>query len=282
MFSFLLCVVERFSGRENRFSCNGWNFDLDDSDKEDVTTTADRTYGTLDWELFSSGRRRSRIRANASAYEDGLDVLGESGLLSTVSTPRASEWSRYGERRSATRDIGSRNYVEVGKTSMKKTVTKSHRATSMRGRQLQPRMERKLEENNKMKQWLSKIQLDEYREKFKREKITLKEVHTLDEEDLKKLGLPMGARKRFLESVKEIKTKREPPNEYLCPITMTTMKDPVILSDGFTYERCAIEQWLKANQKSPMTNQTLENENLTPNRQLKKLIEDFNAFKIDH
>ena len=31
---------------------------------------------------------------------------------------------------------------------------------------------------------------------------------------------------------------------FICPITGDIMKDPVIGSDGHTYERSAIEQWL--------------------------------------
>lgn len=37
------------------------------------------------------------------------------------------------------------------------------------------------------------------------------------------------------------------PNEYLCPITMEIMVDPVIAMDGHTYERVAIENWLQVN-----------------------------------
>ena len=32
------------------------------------------------------------------------------------------------------------------------------------------------------------------------------------------------------------------PKEFLCPISKTLMKDPVIASDGVTYERKGIEQ----------------------------------------
>ena len=33
---------------------------------------------------------------------------------------------------------------------------------------------------------------------------------------------------------------------FLCPITQEVMDDPVITSDGHTYERVAIEQWCTA------------------------------------
>ncbi|KAL3934022.1 MAG: hypothetical protein SGPRY_000023, partial [Prymnesium sp.] len=37
-----------------------------------------------------------------------------------------------------------------------------------------------------------------------------------------------------------------------CPISNVLMFDPVIAEDGFTYERSAIELWLKTQQKSAM------------------------------
>lgn len=33
------------------------------------------------------------------------------------------------------------------------------------------------------------------------------------------------------------------PHHFLCPITHDIMKDPVKCSDGFTYERRAINEW---------------------------------------
>jgi hypothetical protein len=49
----------------------------------------------------------------------------------------------------------------------------------------------------------------------------------------------------------------EVPNEYLCPITMDIMRDPVIAMDGHTYDRKAISSWLAKSQKSPKTNTLL-------------------------
>ncbi|XP_019647749.1 PREDICTED: WD repeat, SAM and U-box domain-containing protein 1-like isoform X1 [Branchiostoma belcheri] len=64
------------------------------------------------------------------------------------------------------------------------------------------------------------------------------------------------------------------PDEYLCPISREIMVDPVIASDGYTYERKSIESWLhKGKMTSPMTNALLPNMNLTPNRMLKMLIQ---------
>jgi hypothetical protein len=68
---------------------------------------------------------------------------------------------------------------------------------------------------------------------------------------------------------------RERPPEHSCPISMEVMTDPVIAMDGNTYERPAIEQWLRANDTSPLTNETLPNKTLIPNRSLRKIIQDF-------
>mmetsp|Transcript_43782 Transcript_43782/g.78231 ORF Transcript_43782/g.78231 Transcript_43782/m.78231 type:complete len:400 (+) Transcript_43782:148-1347(+) len=59
---------------------------------------------------------------------------------------------------------------------------------------------------------------------------------------------------------------------YLCPITQEVMRDPVIAADGYTYERSAIEAWLRKKQSSPMTNAPLEHLNLIPNHSLRSTI----------
>jgi hypothetical protein len=42
--------------------------------------------------------------------------------------------------------------------------------------------------------------------------------------------------------------------ELVCPITFSLPVDPVIAEDGNVYERSAIEEWLKQQRKSPVTN----------------------------
>ena len=51
------------------------------------------------------------------------------------------------------------------------------------------------------------------------------------------------------------------------------MKDPVICADGHTYERNAIEEWLRSNSRSPKTNQRLFSRDLIPNHALRCTIE---------
>jgi hypothetical protein len=46
----------------------------------------------------------------------------------------------------------------------------------------------------------------------------------------------------------------------------------VVAADGFTYERAAIENWLKTNDHSPMTNEKLAHKNLNPNLVIKAIL----------
>jgi sacsin len=63
---------------------------------------------------------------------------------------------------------------------------------------------------------------------------------------------------------------------FVCPVTQKTMVDPVIATDGHTYERKAIEEWFgKGKRTSPMTGLQLDNINLIPNIALRQVIEKF-------
>jgi len=64
------------------------------------------------------------------------------------------------------------------------------------------------------------------------------------------------------------------PFDYLCPITLEIMVDPVMTSDGDTYERAAIEEWFSlGNTTSPRTRRSLPNQNLISNNTLRRVIE---------
>lgn len=53
------------------------------------------------------------------------------------------------------------------------------------------------------------------------------------------------------------------------------MTDPVIASDGFTYERKALQEWFKRSNHSPLTGAVLANINIIPNHALRHTIEQF-------
>jgi hypothetical protein len=65
------------------------------------------------------------------------------------------------------------------------------------------------------------------------------------------------------------------PNEFLCPIGLTIMKDPAIGPDGHTYELTAITEWLLQHDVSPITRQQMSVNRLRPNIALRKMIEDW-------
>jgi TPR repeat protein len=52
------------------------------------------------------------------------------------------------------------------------------------------------------------------------------------------------------------------------------MDNPVILSDGYSYDHKYAEEWLKDNDVSPTTGEKLLNKNIIPNQTLKNIIED--------
>ncbi len=70
------------------------------------------------------------------------------------------------------------------------------------------------------------------------------------------------------------------PQEYICPITLLPMTDPVIGSDGQTYEREAITHWLQLHNSSPLTRQPMTVGDLRTNHSLKSAIERWNKKPI--
>ncbi|KAL9282053.1 U-box domain-containing protein 15 [Arabidopsis thaliana] len=74
------------------------------------------------------------------------------------------------------------------------------------------------------------------------------------------------------------------PHEFLCPITLEIMLDPVIIATGQTYEKESIQKWFDAGHKTcPKTRQELDHLSLAPNFALKNLIMQWcekNNFKI--
>lgn len=59
----------------------------------------------------------------------------------------------------------------------------------------------------------------------------------------------------------------------VCPITQELMREPVIGTDGYTYERVAIESWVRAHGTSPMTRERMSLADLRPNRAIKDQIQ---------
>lgn len=70
------------------------------------------------------------------------------------------------------------------------------------------------------------------------------------------------------------------PREHFCPITSEIMRDPVVASDGFSYEREAIQHWFDSHNRSPMTNAVLDDLSLRPNFALRSTIDDWDNTPI--
>jgi hypothetical protein len=68
-------------------------------------------------------------------------------------------------------------------------------------------------------------------------------------------------------------------NELYCPISLEIMEDPVICSDGNSYDRKEIERWLEDHDTSPKTNKTLPDKRLIPNNALKTSIYKYKMLK---
>jgi hypothetical protein len=66
------------------------------------------------------------------------------------------------------------------------------------------------------------------------------------------------------------------PNEFICPISMDIMKDPVICEDGYSYEKNNIINWLKRSGTSPMTREKMSLERILPNDSVKSAIDKWN------
>jgi len=73
------------------------------------------------------------------------------------------------------------------------------------------------------------------------------------------------------------RAQEKPPEGSVCPITDEIMEDPVICSDGHSYDREGIQQWLATNNTSPLTGAELESRNVAPNHALRKVIQEWIA-----
>lgn len=66
------------------------------------------------------------------------------------------------------------------------------------------------------------------------------------------------------------------PSNFLCPISLDLMKDPVTLPTGITYDRQSIESWIEAgNATCPITNKVLKDVEPIPNHAIRKIIQDW-------
>ncbi|XP_053204626.1 WD repeat, SAM and U-box domain-containing protein 1-like isoform X2 [Panonychus citri] len=133
-------------------------------------------------------------------------------------------------------------------------------------------------------QWLETLNLSQYSEVFKTNEIDGTELLHLSHDVLLTMLkiTTLGHRNKILRGVQALRNPLwqhfaneddiSMPDELFCPITHELMKDPVVASDGYTYERTAITEWVEnGNNTSPMTNDPFTDDRLIPNRTLKLL-----------
>ncbi|KAI7808405.1 WD repeat, SAM and U-box domain-containing protein 1-like isoform X2 [Triplophysa rosa] len=131
--------------------------------------------------------------------------------------------------------------------------------------------------------WLRDEGLEMLVDTFRAQNIDGTELISLNKETLdayfniESVGL-RGKVMRKIEELRSTLMDSDVPDEFLCPVTRELMKDPVIAADGYSYEREALETWIRTpNHTSPMTNLPLQTNILTPNRSLKMAIQRWKA-----
>jgi len=83
------------------------------------------------------------------------------------------------------------------------------------------------------------------------------------------------ARLQLIEPVAEDDGNDDIPKAFQCPITREVMFDPVLDSEGNTYERAALLTWLSDHHTSPVSRQPLSQRTITPNNALRETIHEF-------
>jgi len=75
-----------------------------------------------------------------------------------------------------------------------------------------------------------------------------------------------------------VKEHADEINAFLCPITQEVMKNPVLASDGHSYEEHAIKTWISRDETSPLTREPIGNV-FTRNHALRNAIEEYQNTK---
>ena len=71
-----------------------------------------------------------------------------------------------------------------------------------------------------------------------------------------------------------MQTTMEPPQAFVCPITYEVMEVPAVAPDGRSYERAAIEAWLRNHDTSPATGKPLPSKKLVPNVRARSMLRE--------
>eukprot|EP00299_Pterocystis_sp_00344_P019055 c9489_g1_i1.p1 GENE.c9489_g1_i1~~c9489_g1_i1.p1 ORF type:complete len:284 (-),score=70.56 c9489_g1_i1:57-908(-) len=105
------------------------------------------------------------------------------------------------------------------------------------------------------------------------------QIYRIDLVRLYQVNLRTGFKRRIRRDP-PLSVSIETPEGFLCPIGKGLMKDPVIASDGFSYERANIEQFIASHTGavpilSPKTGKVLNDKSVTSNHTLRNTIEEW-------
>ena len=120
-----------------------------------------------------------------------------------------------------------------------------------------------------LEDFLGRLGLLGYAAQLHEEELTILDLPLASASDLVATGLPRAAAERICASAQD-----GSPPEFLCPITMETMTDPVFAADGHVYDRASIESFLETHDTSPLTNEPLATKSLTPNDALRSRLRE--------
>ncbi|CAH8364227.1 unnamed protein product [Eruca vesicaria subsp. sativa] len=108
------------------------------------------------------------------------------------------------------------------------------------------------------------------------------ELRRRDRPDLKDLIIPTLERLwKVVDKAQNLrgKTPSGPPSHFICPLLKGVMNEPCVAADGYTYDREAIQNWLRENDTSPVTNLELPDKNLLANYTLYSAIMEWKSNK---
>jgi hypothetical protein len=102
----------------------------------------------------------------------------------------------------------------------------------------------------------------------------IRELKEENEELKQKLGIQSVLWEEEIHKLKEEKKelKQKLDLSFTCSVSGEIFEHPVVAQDGHTYERASIERWLTIRKTSPMTNEPMLHDTLTPNHTLKSAI----------
>lgn len=239
-----------------------------DSHKQTSEPNLNSDYGTRYGQGQSSGRRRVNRMGGAGQarmYKSGVNVNearergrhGGGGRAATTNTSSA----RTKRSKSSSSNVNSKE-----SSRQQRTQSQPHASPRSRSRH----RDQKREDS-------ARFGREDGSDKENRKKTSSKGGHgkMSAEEERRKRSKSAPAR-YYSKNKSERNTSRaankELPKEFFCPLTKRVMKDPVIDNDGHSYEREAIERWLRAQSSSPVTNEYLSLDMLQPNKELKSRI----------